>query len=495
MLALGNELQGDFDFMNRLTNDLKRRDPRRLYTTHADYTRLRPEPSGDYYVCQKVAPKKFLRLHDSERLQGELGTDFDFSSYIEGFAVPTISHEVGQWVVNPPYDDFAHYTGPLKPTNLAYFRDGLAERGMLDQAKQMTLATGRFSWTLYKEDIESALRTPHFGGIHLLQLQDFPGQGEALIGLLNALWDGKGIMSPAEVRRFCSETVPLLRMPRFVWTNDQLFRGVAQVRHHGRRALPPSRATWSLRDARGETLRSGVLAPRSIELGLTTLGTIEVPLAPVTKAARLEITVAIPGTPAENRWNVWVFPRDLDIAPPSDVVIARRYDADARAALAAGRRVLLLSDPTRRHAHAIASQWLPVFWSLSWFAEQPGTSSVLCDPGHPALASFPTDFHSDYQWRELLEVSKAFVLDDAPKAYRPVVQVIDDYHRNHKLAALFETRVGPGRLLACGMNLTDTGPARPVARQMLHSLVDYVRSDRFAPATELDSGLVERLLA
>jgi hypothetical protein len=494
MLALGNELNGDFGFMNRLTDDLKRRDPRRLYTTHADYTRLKPEPSGDYYVCQKVAPKKFMRLHDSERLSGELGTDFDFSSYIEGFTVPTISHEVGQWVVNPAYDDFSRYTGPLKPTNLAYFRDQLTGRGMLDQAKQMMLATGRFAWTLYKEDIESALRTPHFGGIHLLQLQDFPGQGEALIGLLNALWDDKGIMTPQQFRRFCSETVPLLRMPRFVWTNDQTFRALAQVRHHGRTALRPLGGTWSLRDAQGTTVRSGAFAPRSIGFDLTTLGTIEVPLASVTTATRLEVSVAIPGTQAENRWNIWVFPRDVDVPPQADIVIARGYDADARAALAAGRRVLLLSDPGRRHAHAIASQWLPVFWSLSWFAAQPGTSSVLCDPKHPALASFPTDFHSDYQWRELLETSKAFVLDDAPKTYRPVIQVIDDYHRNHKLAALFETRVGAGRLLACGMNLTDTGPNRPVARQMLRSLVEYAQSDRFSPTTELDPGLVERML-
>jgi hypothetical protein len=495
MLALGNELQGDFDFMNRLTNDLRRRDPRRLYTTHADYTRLRPEPSGDYYVCQKVAPKKFLRLHDSERLSGELGTDFDFSSYIEGFAVPTISHEVGQWVVNPPYDDFARYTGPLEPSNLAYFRDELAERGMLDQAKQMTLATGRFAWTLYKEDIESALRTPHFGGIHLLQLQDFPGQGEALIGLLNAFWDEKGIMTPAEFRRFCSETVPLLRTPRFVWTSDQTFHGVAQVRHHGRAPLGTTRATWSMRDARGTVVGSGTFAPRSIGYDLTTLGTIDLPLTSVTSATRLELSVAIPGTTAENRWSIWVFPRDVEVPPAGDVVIARNYDTSVRAALAAGRSVLLLSDPARRHANAIASQWLPVFWSLSWFAAQPGTSSVLCDPTHPALASFPTDFHSDYQWRELLDASKAFVLDDAPKAYRPVIQVIDDYHRNHKLAALFETRVGPGRLLACGMNLTDTSAQRPVARQMLRSLVDYVRSTWFAPTTELEAALVDRLLS
>jgi hypothetical protein len=494
MLALGNELNGDFTFMNALTTDLRQRDPRRLYTTHADHIRLRPEPSADYYVCQKVAPKKFLRLHDSERLGGELGTDFDFSSYIERFEVPTISHEVGQWVVNPSYDDFAHYTGPIKPSNLAYFRDRLAERGMLDQRKQMTLATGRFAWTLYKEDIESALRTPHFGGMHLLQLQDFPGQGEALIGLLDAFWGEKGIMTPAEFRSFCSETVPLLRTPRFVWTNDQTFHAVAQVRHHGRSPLASARTQWSVKDAKGATVSSGSFAPRPIGFDVTTLGEIEVPLAAVTTATQLEVSVAIPSAGAENRWKMWVFPKELGELRSGDVLIARAYDDSVRAALAAGRRVLVLSDPTRPQADAIASQWLPVFWSLSWFAAQPGTSSVLCDPAHPALASFPTDFHSDYQWRELLEPSKAFVLNDAPKEYRPLIQVIDDYHRNHKLAVLFETRVGPGRLLACGMNLTDTTAAKPVARQMLHGLVKYAQSDRFSPGVELDAALIERVL-
>src|SRR6185436_3769376 len=153
---------------------------------------------------------------------------------------------------------------------------------------------------------------------------------EALIGLLNALWDEKGIMTPAQFRRFCSETVPLLRVPRFVWTNDQTLHAVAQVRHHGRAPLTSTRATWTLRDARDTTVASGDFAPRSIGYDLTTLGTIDVPLAPVTSATRLTISVAIAGTQAENRWNVWVFPRDVAIPPSGDVVIAHTYDAAVR---------------------------------------------------------------------------------------------------------------------------------------------------------------------
>lgn len=175
-------------------------------------------------------------------------------------------------------------------------------------------------------------------------------------------------------------------------------------------------------------------------------------------------------------------------------MVAERYDEQVRSALAAGRSVLLLADPAEESEFTVRSSFLPVFWSLSWFQDQPGTSSILCDRAHPAVARFPTDFHSNWQWRELLEPSRAFVLDEAPADYRPVVQIVDDFHRNHKLAAVFETRVGPGRLIVSGLNLRDVGEARPVARQMLHSLLAYADSALFDPAGQLDEALLTRIL-
>jgi hypothetical protein len=494
MMALGNELQGDWDFMNTLVEELKARDPRRLYTTHADHVRFRPEPSSDFYICQRTAATgKYLRLHGSERLQGPLGTDFDFSDYLASFEVPTISHEIGQWAVNPAYDHFERYTGPVQPTNLAYFRDQLADRGMLDLAQRMQLATGTFAWTLYKEDMESALRTPRMGGFQLLQLQDFPGQGEALIGLLDAFWETKGILTAEEFRRFCGPTVPLLRMEKFTWTADETFRATAQLRHHGTAPLRAATATWTIDDDEGRSLGSGRFGPLDVGYDLTTLGHFELPLEGVVTPRHLTIRLAVPEAGVENRWSIWVYPRTVD-ASAGEVLVAERYDDEVRRTLAEGGRVLLLSPPKQTGEMAIPSSFLPVFWSLSWFAAQPGTSSVLCDPSHPALASFPTAFHSDWQWREVLEPSKAFVLDEAPKDYQPVVRVIDDFHRNHRLAAVFETRVGRGRLLVSGLNLIDAGRSRPVARQLLHSLLGYARSERFVPSSELDPALLARLL-
>jgi hypothetical protein len=130
---------------------------------------------------------------------------------------------------------------------------------------------------------------------------------------------------------------------------------------------------------------------------------------------------------------------------------------------------------------------------LTWFKEQPGTLGILCDPKHPALASFPTDSHSNFEWWDVAQPSRAFILDDTPSEFRPIVQVIDDYHRNHKLGVVFETRVGAGKLLVCGFDLEARLDQRPAARQMRHSLLAYMHGGAFQPATALAPAVLEKL--
>ncbi len=142
----------------------------------------------------------------------------------------------------------------------------------------------------------------------------------------------------------------------------------------------------------------------------------------------------------------------------------------------------------------IAGQFLPVFWSYSYFPKQTGVMGVLCDPRHAALADFPTDAHSNWQWWELMESSRVFVLNDTPAGYRPIVQVIDDYHRNNKLGAVFETRVGKGKLLVCSLDLATDLSNRPVARQLRQSLLQYVNSDAFRPKDELPAEALTKIL-
>ncbi|MCX6627247.1 MAG: hypothetical protein NTW28_06420, partial [Candidatus Solibacter sp.] len=480
---LGNELVGDDKFMDDLVAEYKAADPRRLYTFSADHRRRAPGPTSDFYMTQQPSIGR-LRINGTRFSRTEGGTDADFSASVRATPMPLVAHELGQWAVYPSYDEIASYTGVLKARNLEVFRDQLAARGMADQARDFQHASGRFSWSVYKEDMEAALRTPNFGGFFLLQLQDFPGQGEALIGLLDSFWNSKGILTPEEFRRFNSQTVPLVSMKKFVWTAAETFTAQAEIAHYGREAIPNANATWSLTDDSGRVLHAGDFPRAAVPLGsVTPLGEIRLPLAEFKTATHLKLAVTLRGREEANDWDIWVYPAAVNTPPPSDVLVTAALDAAARARLATG---------------LLPMRFLPIFWSKAWgsgsFTTQPAAMGLLCDPAHPALAAFPTASYSQWQWWELTEGSHAFILNDTPAAFRPIVQWIDDFHRNHKLGAVFEASVGTGRLLATSFDLSTNLDTRPVARQLLHSLQEYARSDGFRPAQPLSLDDLDKLL-
>lgn len=490
MLCLGNELSGDDNFLDSLTGAFKAADPRRLYTFSADYRRRMPGPTSDYYVAQQTTAGR-LRINGTRFGRAEEGTDLDFAASVHAVPVPLVSHELGQWAVYPSFDEIAKYTGVLKARNLEVFRGQLAARGMIDQARDFQYASGRFSWSIYKEDMEAALRTPRYGGFFLLQLEDFPGQGEALVGLLDSFWDSKGILSPEEFRRFSSQTVPLARFRKFVWKSGETFEARAEVAHYGKLPIDGAAARWRMTDDAGRTVRHGEFPRTDIPVGsVTALGEIRAPLAGI--AGHLTLTVEIPGTEARNDWSLWVYADSVSTDPPAGVTVATTWDA-AREALAQGRRVLLhsVAGPAME-----ANRFLPIFWSKAWggpsFTAQPSHMGILCDPRNPALAQFPTQSYEDFQWWDLTENSRVFVLNGTPTGFRPIVQVIDDFHRNYKLGAVFEAAVGPGKLLATSFDLTNKLDERPVAKQMLHSLLVY--AGRFEPAARLTPENLESII-
>ena len=114
---------------------------------------------------------------------------------ISKYDVPVVSHEIGQWCVYPNFEEMSKYTGLLKPKNFEIFRDTLERNHMADQADDFLMASGKLQTLCYKADIEAALRTPGFGGFQLLDLHDFPGQGTALVGVLDPFWDSKPYVS------------------------------------------------------------------------------------------------------------------------------------------------------------------------------------------------------------------------------------------------------------------------------------------------------------
>jgi hypothetical protein len=289
-------------------------------------------------------------------------------------------------------------------------------------------------------------------------------------------------------------------MKKFVWTAAETFTAQAEIAHYGREAIPNAVAAWSLTDDRGRVLHHGDFPRATVPLGsVTPLGEIRLPLAEFKTAAHLKLAVNVrgplSGDAAANDWDLWVYPAAVDTQPPPGVLVTSALDATARARLEQGGRVLL---HTPKSAGLLPMRFLPIFWSKAWgsgsFTTQPAAMGVLCDPDHPALARFPTAMYSQWQWWELTESSHAVILNDTPAAFRPIVQLIDDFHRNHKLGAVFEASVGKGSLLATSFDLSTNLDTRPVARQLLHSLQEYVRGDKFHPAQPLSLDDLDKLL-
>jgi hypothetical protein len=373
---------------------------------------------------------------------------------------------------------------------------------MLDQAHDFMRASGALSLICHREDIEAALRTPGLGGFQLLDLQDFPGQGTALVGMLNVFMESKGLISPEAWRQFCCETVPLLRMKKYTWTIDETFIGRVQVAHFGPASIPDARVKWMMADRTGREVAGGVFDPVTIEQGkVSEVDMFALPLGDIAAPQKLTITLAVEGTGYRNDYPVWVYPRKVDTVVPEGVMIARSFGAaKTQEYLAAGGKVLLIPK-LERLPHSIKGSFQTDFWCFPMFrrsAERlgievaPGTLGFLCDPGTPALAGFPTEYHSNWQWWHLVKNSRPIILDETPAGYRPVVQAIDNFERNHKLGIIFETRAGKGKLLVCAIDLL-SHQDKPEARQLMHSLLRYLDSAVFEPEAELDAGLLAKL--
>lgn len=485
LMTMGNELRGKDEYLTGLVEQAKRKDPRRLYSSTTHHHRSQ---SDQFRITMRIGKNR-------TKIRGMRGprTDWDFAEAITDEKIPVIAHEIGQFCVWPDLDEIGQYTGFLKARNFELFRDRLAEAGMLDQARDFLMASGKLQALCYKEEIESMLRTPGFGGFQLLDLHDFPGQGTALVGVLNAFWNQKGYITPDEYRRFCSETVPLARLAKRTWTTGEKLTARVDLAHFGESDLPGCAAEWTLTDEHGRTVGKGRLPAADVPAGgVKTLGTIGVALDCVRAPARVSLTVSIPGTKTTNDWNLWVYPEAQTEKTGEGFVVASELDAQAVAALAGGGRVVLL--PPLERIKGRAETWQPIFWNTQWIRSNNHSLGLLCNVKHPALAGFPTEFHSDWQWHDLMNRSRAVDLSDAPGELRPIVQVVPDWNHPRREALLFECKVGKGRLLVCSADLKTDLYKRPAARQLRKSLLEYAAGRDFDPQTAMTLKQVRSLL-
>jgi len=503
MLGLGNELDAEIGVVREWLDDFRSRDNRHLYCygSNNNLGWKGPQDGEDFFVTCRVGGGDGYTTHvrtsfayvDAEK-GGILNntrpaTDKDYSGAIARCPRPVVGHETCQFQIYPDYDQISKYNGVLYPYNLEIFRDRLKENHLSAQAKAFHQATGHFSVECYKADMEYAFRTPGFGGFQLLDLQDYPGQGSALVGILDAFMDSKGIVEPETFYGFCAPVVPLALMKDHCWLNtQQLHVDVTLSNYIEGDWNEPVR--WSLISDDGTWRRNGQLAASVSQGGVGRVGSIELPLSELREARRLTLTLET--GKYRNYYHLWVYP-DEPAEAAGSIHVASLLDNDLRKRLENGASVLLIPNHDSISAQSVGGMFTPDYWNYSMFKTisenagkevSPGTLSILTDPGHPLLGNFPTECHSDWQWWSITRNSRPLILNATRGEYRPLIQVVDNIERNHKLGLVFEFAVGKGKLLVCMTDLQAIADT-PEGNRFRTSLLRYMKSGAFRPAEQL----------
>lgn len=494
LMAYGNEPGGanQVQYLTDLVAYWKEKDSRRVYTSaggwpyieNADYWNA-PDPriqgwgQGLHSIINAEAPR----------------TDYDFASIIRK-DMPTVSHEIGQWCVYPNLEEIDKYTGVLKARNFEIFRETLQRKHMEDLSEDFLYASGRLQTLCYKADIEAALRTPGFAGFQLLDLHDFPGQGTALVGVLDPFWDTKGYVDEEEFSMFCGETVPLVRFPKMIWLNNETLRIPIEFAHFGEAPVKDAGITCVVISS-NERFSAMQHFKKDLPIGnCIPVDTVEIPLDSIKEPVMLTVAILEEKTLAMNQWNVWVYPAQKEKVEKAPY-IATKWDQTVIDKLDKGEDVLLISPKgtiSPEKGGKIAVGFSSIFWNTAWTRKQPPhTLGILCNPEHPALAAFPTECYSDYQWWDIVSEADAMILDDFPAEFRPVVHLIDDWFTNRKLGILFEAKVGNGKLMVCSADLLNNLDKRPAAAQLKQSILAYMASDAFTPPYTISVDLVKDL--
>lgn len=503
MLAAGNEPAGDWV---RWTNNFVKQwqqtgDRRRVYCGASvgggwawdsgseyhvkggarglDWDRRAPQSSDDYYD-QMLRPRNFKPKSDD-----------DVNN------TPILAHEQGQWCAFPDFREIDQYTGAYKAGNFEIFRDLLENGGMASQAEKFLMASGRLQTLAYKYEIERNLRTKDYAGFQLLGLNDYSGQGTALVGVLNVFWREKGYCTAADWSRFCAPVVPLARFPKFVFTNDETLSVPVELYNAYNEELRDAKAEYTITQ-NGRKVAGAAMSEADIPVGKNNeLGVVSMTLKEFAEPTKLTLTATVKsknGPTAENSWDFWVYPASTEMPSVAGLHITDTLDAKAVDVLKRGGRVLLTAAGRVRMGSDVKQTYLPVFWNTSWFKMRPPhTTGATIDTGHPLFREFPTDDWTNLNWWELVNKAQVMNLRELPAYYQPPIQPIDTWHVSRKLGMLIEANVLGGRLLMTTMDISNNLDRRPVARQMRRAILKYMTGDDFRPTLTLDSSVITNL--
>lgn len=482
-LSLGNELWGSKDVLNRMMRAYREADDTKLYSSGANNYQFVPDVldeenvfvgvrlgrerliRGSYAMCDapqgivqttapesvsnydaSIVPETLGQSGEAGKVQIQYGTgvkEVDAQS-TEAFIpdVPLISHEVGQYVFYPDFSEIPHYTGPLKPRNIEAMREKLERAGLYGEHEAFFRQTGHLAVDCYKREIETLLRSREVSGFQLLDLQDYTGQGTALVGVLNAMMENKGLISAEEWREFCAGTVVLGEFASFTGMMGEDIRFDVQISE----CDPEKRHTCircTLMDGERELYACDV-APGARQGRLTDAVSVTFPAECYRDAMQERITgltvVLTLEDGTRNHYPIWLIPRvDICITREGIEKDGRMVAFVSAEEKADGAAIVVPSAEGQLPAEYCTDFWCyPMFRSISESMGKPvpvGTMGLSIDTASPLLKRFAQEDYTTPAWYAILQTAHVQRL---PADIHPAVQMIDNTERCARLGILYQ---------------------------------------------------------
>ncbi len=526
MMSMGNELWGSPARINDIIGGFKSFDGRHLYTQGSNNFQWFPNvvENDDFFVGVRLANDRLIRgsyamcdaplghiqtekpsaQHDYDSIirplkkasstevsadgtvQIQYGTTMKTVKASEADAdfipdVPIVTHEIGQFETYPDFDEIEKYTGSLKAKNFEMFRERLEEKGLGQLAKDYFECSGQLARACYKEEMEAVFRSKLLAGFQILDIQDFSGQGTALVGMLDAFMDNKGIISAEEWREFCNDAVILAVFDKYTYVSKESFEADLRLVNYRPDSLAGKTALWLLEGDNGELTVSGSAVIPEGE-NYFDLGKITFDMPCAEKVSRYKLTLRVENTDIRNSYELEVLP-DVQSVELAGAYIFREVDDEARGLLRQGKTVLIIPQLDKLE-NSVEGFYCQDFWCFPMFAgisrmmnkpEPVGTMGLVIDSAHPTLSQFGSKKYSTPMWYDVVTNSRSEILDGNAEGKKVIVRTIDNFERNHDLALMYEYELDGGKVVVCNcdfekLTLTAEG------RLFIKSVVDSVRN-------------------
>lgn len=544
MMSLGNELWGSKKRLSSILQGFKAVDKRHLYTMGSNNFQFWPAilPEDDFYVGVRFdrdslirgsyamcdAPQGFIQTampntnHDYDiffeepnhidSLEGSIeiqyGTGVKKVSVTEANTFkpdkPVVSHEIGQYCMYPDFNEIDKYTGVLQARNYQVFEERLISAGMLDQAENFFHDSGKLAAFCYKLELEAAHRSKNLAGYQILDIQDFTGQGTAIVGILNSFMESKGLISNEAWNGFCNYTVLLASFPKFVWHSGETFDCQVILSHYGEKPLKDQSIIVTLTAPEEE--KHWTYEILVTENGVHTIGSFSHIWEDLKEPTKATLTLKLSGTTIQNQYELYLYPNVPNhnyltacqqLRDENEVIITKdNIQLYLTTDLLRGikllkqkKRVLFIPKTMNGIPGTFCTDFwcYPMFRSISESMNRPvpiGTLGCTIDNQHKAFSEFPCDTYTTPDLYHLITHSTGSILDGIN--IKPIIQIIDNFERNHKLGLLYEASVDEGKLLVCTSKLYELLEHAEI-RQFTMSIINYALSDDFQPEAKVSS--------